>query len=418
MGVLLVDEERYSTMTATSPDATLPEMLPTHRLTPFDPPPELARYRAEGPIRPLLYPDDHVGWLVTTFDLGKEILGDLRFTSRMDLTHEPVRLPGMDDLTLQPAPPGFFANIDPPEHTKFRRLLSGAFSTRRMKEFAPRITQIVDAQLDVLEAAGSPADLVEHFALPVPSLVIADFLGIPSSDLSYFQHQAELFTGTDTTPEEAGQAFQNIWDYFLALVQKRKATPGPDLISKMVQSGELTDDEITGVAHMFVIAGHDTTANMLSLGTYALLSHPDQLQKLRDSDFALIDNTVEELLRYLTIVHFGKTRTALEDVEIAGEVITRGTSVTISVPAANRDPAKFDNPDVLDITREGAASHLTFGNGIHQCIGQQLSRVEQHIAFPALFRRFPDLRLAATAEQIPMRDNMFIYGAKKLPVAW
>jgi cytochrome P450 len=202
------------------------------------------------------------------------------------------------------------------------------------------------------------------------------------------------------------------------LVLRKRDTPNDDLLSGLISGGELTDEELTNIAVLLLAAGHETTANMLGIGTYTLLKNPGQLAALR-ADPALVESTVEELLRYLTIVHIGPPRTALEDVEVGGELVRAGESVALSLSAANRDPERFDHPDVLDIARPAAGhGHLSFGHGIHQCLGQQLARIEMRIAYTALFQRFPTLRVAIPDEDVRMRTNMAIYGVHSLPVAW
>jgi cytochrome P450 len=189
------------------------------------------------------------------------------------------------------------------------------------------------------------------------------------------------------------------------------------MLSGLITSGEdLTDEEISGMGVLLLVAGHETTANMLGLGTLTLLTNPDQLAALR-ADPSLIDNTVEELMRFLTILQLGTIRTALEDVELAGRVVKAGETLSLSLPAANRDPERFSDPDKFDITRS-ANGHLSFGHGVHQCLGQQLARIEMRIAYARLFEEFPDLRLAVPVEEVPLRTDMGIYGVHELPVEW
>jgi len=314
------------------------------------------------------------------------------------------------------APPGFFLRLDPPDHTRFRKLLTGQFTVRRMKMLEPRIEEIAGGFLDAMQAAGPPADLVEMFALPVPSMVICELLGVPYEDRDRFQRDSKTLLSLHTTADEARAAMRRTLDYMAELVRRKRAEPGDDLLSGLIETGELKDDELAGVAMLLLIAGHETTANMLGLGTYALLTHPDQLAAMRAGP-ATVDGAVEELLRHLTIVHIGPTRTALEDVELAGRTIKAGDSVTLDLRVANRDPSRFPDGDRLDLTR-GSAGHLAFGHGVHQCLGQQLARAEMRIAYPALLRRFPRLRLAVPADDVPMRADMAIYGVHRLPVTW
>jgi cytochrome P450 len=389
--------------------------LPVDRVDPFDPPAGLEQLRAHDPITRLAYPDGHLGWLVTSFALGREILADNRFSRRRELQHIPRRFPLFNEMR-EPAPPGMFIHMDPPRHTRYRRLLTGQFTVRRMKLLEPRIAEIAAERLDAMERHGPPVDLVTEFALPIPSLVICELLGVPYADHGKFQHDAHVMLALDSTPEEVLASLISLYEYLHDLVVAKRADPADDLLSGLATDGELTDEELTGIAMLLLLAGHETTANMLGLGTFALLRHPDQLAAVR-RDPALVDGAVEELLRYLSIVHIGPTRTALEDVEVGGRLVKSGETVAISIPAANRDPARFTHPGELDVTRP-PAGHLAFGYGVHQCLGQQLARAEMRISYPALFNRFPTLRLAVPAEDVPLRSDMAIYGVHRLPVAW
>ncbi|WP_424531244.1 cytochrome P450 [Sphaerisporangium viridialbum] len=398
-------------MTKAMPD---PVTLPMSRANPVDPPDDLRRWREEGPIRPMLYADGHVGWLATRYETVRAVLADPRFSTRIEFMHPPI-----GDRLRQAAlrkRPGFFLREDPPEHTRFRKLLTGQFTVRRMKQLEPRIEKITSDRLDAMEKAGSPADLVELFALPIPSLVICELLGVPYADHARFQRDSAKLLNLGSRPEQVREALDGLMEYLHDLVVSKRTEPDDALISGLVATGQLNDEEITGVAVLLLIAGHETTANMLALGTYTLLNNPDQLAALR-GDPSLAESAVEELLRFLTIVHIGPVRTALEDVELDGHTIKAGEAVTLSLSAANRDPERFDAPDKLDITRQ-ATGHVSFGHGIHQCLGQQLARIEMRIGYPALLRRFPDLRLAIPSEEVSMRSDMAIYGVHRLPVAW
>lgn len=393
------------------------DVLPTARNNPFDPPPELGRFRQDQPLRRLAYPDGHVGWLVTTDTLARTVLIDSRFSSRLELVRFPVRRPEPEGFAMgEPARSGFFLFMDPPDHTRFRRLLTRHFTMHRMRGLEPRIRRIVDDHLDAMEQAGPPADLVREFAVPIPSLAVCELLGVPYSDREQFQRHAAAPFDLDASDEQASASLKFMDLYFAELIARKQLQPADDLISALVTGGELGDDEIAGVGMLLLLGGHDTTMNMLALGTFALLQHPDQVDALRDGALS-IDTATEELLRYLTISQYGLQRTALQDIELDGHLIKAGETITISLPAANRDPARFDNPDVLDLSRE-SSGHLAFGHGFHQCIGQHLARIEMRVAFPALFRRFPKLRLAVPPEDVPLRADMVVYGVHQLPVTW
>jgi cytochrome P450 len=406
-------------MAKTMPTSVAPtppvDGLPVERSDPFDPPAVLAALREERPISRLRYPDSSLGWLVTSYPLARAILADPRFSRRRELQRAPRRI-AFEEEHPGPSEPGFFIGMDPPEHTRYRRQLTSHFTVRRMRDLEDRIARITADHLDAMERHGSPADLVAEFALPIPSLVICELLGVPYSDREKFQHDTRVLLHLESSFEEAMGALMSLREYLRRLVVRKRATPADDLISTLIAGGALNDDEIAGIAVLLLIAGHETTANMLGLGTFALLGHPDQLAALRD-DPSLVENAVEELLRYLTIVHIGPTRAALEDVEVGGELVRAGEVVTLSLPAANRDRERFDDPDELDL-RRSATGHLAFGHGIHQCLGQQLARIEMRTGFNALLSRFPNLRLAVEPEEVQLRTDMAIYGVHSLPVAW
>ncbi|WP_214318355.1 cytochrome P450 [Nonomuraea sediminis] len=383
--------------------------LPTERSAgcPFDPPAEL---RGFPPITRMSYPDGHEGWLVTGHALARAVLADRRFSSRYELMHYPLA----DIGEMPPAPVGDLTGMDAPEHTRYRKLLTGKFTVRRMNLLTERAEQITAEHLDAMERGGGPVDLVQVFAQPIPALMICELLGVPYADRESFHRHVKALSGADATQEEQFAAYTAIRDYVRELVEAKRAQPTDDLLSDLTTT-DLTDEELAGVGGFLLGAGLDTTANMLALGTFALLRHPDQLAMLR-ADPGLTEQAVEELLRYLTIAHTG-ARSALEDVELDGHLIRAGETVTVSIQAADRDPAKFPDPDRLDLRRQ-ATGHLGFGHGIHQCLGQQLARVEMRVAFPALLSRFPTLRLAVPAEEVPMRHGLDVYGVYRLPVTW
>lgn len=391
-----------------------PPTLPTDRHTgcPFDPPAELTAL-SDRPLRRMRYADGHLGWLVTGHAIARELLADPRISSRYELLHLPEPVPGHTGA-VPPAPVGDIIGLDAPEHTRYRRLLVGKFTVRRMRRLAERVEQLTAECLDAMEQAGPTADLVEAFAHPVPALMICELLGVPYADRDRFNgHVATIFDQA-AEAEAKGEAYTELLQYQGELVLAKRAEPTDDLLSDLTTS-DLTDEELAGIGGLLLAAGLDTTANMLGLGTFALLSNPDQLDALR-ADPALAEQAVEELLRYLSVAD-PILRSALEDIEVAGQVIKAGETVTISVQAANRDPHRFPDPDRLDIHRK-ATGHLAFGHGPHQCLGQQLARVEMMVAFPALLARFPGLRLAVPPEEVRMREHANIYGPAALPVTW
>jgi cytochrome P450 len=388
-----------------------PMTIPTERDNPFDPP-ELLRH--PQPVTRLSFPDGHLGWLVTRHSTARQVLSDPRFSARQELVHFPVPLP--ISQRAEPAQPGWLVRMDPPDHTRYRRLLVGQFTTRRLNLLAPHIENIAEAHLDAMQAQGPPADLVEAYALPIPSLVICELLGVPVADREQFQHHTAMLTRLNTSTDEVMAAIGAVGEFVLKLVQTKRATPGDDLLSGLVHAGDLTDEELTNIAVLLLITGHETTGHMIAHGVYALLSDPRQLALLRH-DPSLVDRTVEELMRYLSIVQTGISRAALEDVTVDGQDIKAGDTVTIWISTVNRDAEVFNDPDVMDITRT-ATGHMSFGHGIHQCLGQPLARLEMRIAYTALLRRFPDLRLAVNPADVAMRTDMAVYGVQHLPVTW
>ncbi|APU15479.1 MULTISPECIES: cytochrome P450 [Actinoalloteichus] len=390
-------------------------LLPTLRERPLDPPDELARLRERQPIARMTYPDGHLGWLVTSHAAARAILADRRFSSRQDLMR--ASLPHIVAQEPQtPADPGNFIRLDPPDHTRYRQLLAGQFTMRRMRSLQPRVEHIVEGLLDEMERQEAPTDLVRSFSLPIASMVICELLGAPYSELDEFQHHTAVLLTLTSTIDQIQEAAVSVNEFVRRLVLSKRREPTDDILGRLMAENDLSDEELTNIAFLLLAAGHETTANMLSLGTYTLLCHPEQLERLR-TDPALIDDAVEELLRYLTIFHIGPSRTALADVELDGHLIKAGDTVTLSLSAADRDPEKFADPDRFDVT-QAAGGHLAFGHGVHQCLGQQLARMQMRVGYTALIRRFPTLRLAVEPAEVPMRDDMTIYGLRRLPVTW
>ncbi|KOX20470.1 cytochrome P450 [Saccharothrix sp. NRRL B-16348] len=397
----------------------VPHGLPMERdAGPFDPPRRITELREGRPVSPMIFPDGHEGWLVTGYDEVRKLMADTRFSSRQDIgiVHVPYETPGMPAAT-EPSPqlPGLFISMDPPDHTRLRRMLTGAFTVKRMKQLEEHIADIVERQLDELAGLPQPVDLVTAFALPVPSLVICELLGVPYADRENFQVNSSKFLEKDVVLDEKMAAFGAMNAYLADLVTRKRAEPGEDLLSDLARHDDLTVEELTGIAFLLLLAGHETTANMLSLGTFALLEHPEQLAALH-ADPELLPGAVEELMRYLSVADIFY-RYATEDIELGGETIPEGSTVVVSLLAANHDPRRFENPDALDVHRN-ARGHLSFGHGIHQCLGQQLARIEMRAGFGGLLRRFPTLRLAVPADEVKLKTDMNIYGVHELPVTW
>ncbi|UUU26012.1 cytochrome P450 [Streptomyces sp. DSM 40750] len=395
--------------------------LPTLRPL-LDPSPEYAKWRAEEPIRRVTIWGDNSPWLVTRYEDARAVLADPRFSA--DATRD--GFPGFRPQS-PPRAPGQFFMMDPPDHTRLRRVLIPDFTFRRIEQLRPAIARICDELLDAMTATGTvpaaeaaaTADLVESYSLPLPSLVICELLGVPYEDHDFFQRQARSFSSLGSGPQEMLAARKALHTYLGELLARRSREPADDLISRLardrVATGEVSAPEAVGIASLLLVAGHETTANMFPLAVVALLRHPDQLAALR-ADPGLWPGAVEELLRHLTVAHSGLRRTATEDVEVAGVRILAGEGVIVAVQAANRDPAAFADPDALDV-RRSATGHLAFGHGLHQCIGQSLARAELQVGLPALFDRLPGLRLTAPPEDFALTMST-IHGVRSLPVSW
>ncbi|WP_439664391.1 cytochrome P450 [Lentzea sp. HUAS TT2] len=370
------------------------------------------------PLSPMTFPDGHVGWRAHDHATVRAVLADGRFSIRPDLMHNPFGPGSPGDAP--PSPPGAFTDHDPPDHTRYRSRLTGQFTVRRMRLLAERLEVITAEHLDELAAQGSPADLVEHFAVPVPGLMICELLGVPYERRTEFQQDAMLLTGASgAEADEAAamfEAFGRLQRFMLEMVAAKRAEPTDDVLSDLVNSEQgdspLTDDEMAAMGMALLGGGLDTTTNMLSLGSLELLREPARVEAMLADPGA----AVEELLRYISLTP-ATARTALEDAEIDGVVVRAGDTVFVELGSANRDPARYTDPDVLDLAR-GTAGHLAFGHGIHQCIGQHLARIELKIAFPALFTRFPRLRLAVAEDELPRRASLVIGGLERMPVVW
>jgi cytochrome P450 len=386
---------------------------------PFDPPPELRRRAAEMPLSRVRIWDGSTPWIVTGHAEQHALLADRRVSVDERMPGFPHWNEGMA-ATVAHRPRSVF-NSDTPEHTRYRRMMTSSFTARRVEAARPAMQRLTDELIDAMLDGPRPADLVAAVALPLPTRVISEILGVPYEDHDFLQRNATIGVGRDATPEQLRESAMATGGYLARLIKSRTEDPRDDVVSDLAQrvkAGELTLAEAAQMGTGLMIAGHETTANMIGLGTLALLEHPDQLAILRDStDPKTIADAVEELLRYLTIIHGGQRRIAKEDIEIGDVVIRAGEGIIIELASANRDPRAFPDPDRLDLSRS-ARQHHAFGYGIHQCIGQQLARVELQILFGTLFRRVPTLRLATTVDQIAFKHDRLAYGVYELPVDW
>jgi cytochrome P450 len=394
--------------------------LPLHmRRNAFDPIPELREIRETAGVRTATNSFGMTVYLVTRYEDVKAVLSDhVRFSNARPPGFVVPGAPAVSDEELASSRAGNLLGLDPPEHQRLRRMLTPEFTIRRMKRFEPRIVEIVDQHLDAMENAGPPVDLVESFALPIPSLVICELLGVPYDDRDDFQRRSARQLDLSIPIADRMDLQRQGRAYMQSLVERARRQPGDDILGMLVREHgtECTDDELIGVAGLLLLAGHETTSNMLGLGTLALLRHPEQLAAVRDDPDAAAP-AIEELLRWLSIVHSAIPRVTTTEVEVAGVPIPAGELVFVSLPSGNRDPGFIDSPELLDI-RRGAPGHLAFGHGVHHCLGAPLARMEMRIAFPALLRRFPTLALAEDFDDVQFRSFHFIYGLKSLAVTW
>jgi cytochrome P450 len=397
-------------------DALL-SMLPDSALVPLqrdglDPVAELGRRRAAEPVSRMKLPFGLRAWLVTGYEETRAVLAAGSSFSN-DFTH----LIGTVGITAEQNPGGL-GFTDPPDHTRLRKLLTPEFTGHRLRRLGPRIEAIVDGQLDEMAAAaaaGRPVDLVQSFALPIPSLTICELLGVPYSDRAEFQRLSttrfDLLGGVNGSLGAISESME----YLLQIVQKQRVEPGDGLLGRLVREhgDDISDHELAGLADGLLTGGLETTASMLALGTIVLLQHPESRDAIRDRDDA-VDPFVDELLRYLTVVQVAFPRFARERVRIGDRTIEEGDIVLCSLSGANRDGADGEL-ERFDPARPGRP-HLAFGHGLHRCIGAELARMELRAAYPALVRRFPGIRLGTDTSQLSFRKLSFVFGVDALPV--
>ncbi|MGW3041316.1 cytochrome P450 [Kitasatospora sp. NPDC001159] len=404
-------------MTSTPTTQAVPVPAPHSSGCPFGPPPAYTDAAATAPLTRADLPGGESCWLATGYPEVRTILSDRRFSSDARHPSFPLLVPGRRELLA--ANPSFL-RLDDPEHARLRRMVTGDFLVKRVAALRPGIQRIVDEALDAMTAGRTEADLVAEFALPVPSLVICLLLGVPYDDRDRFQGLSRTLLNNKSTLEQLTAAQDEILDYLNDLAARKRERPEDDILSRLVVRDDLTLDDVASTGVLLLVAGHETTANMISLSTALLLEQPEQIARLADP--AALPGAVEELLRLLTIVHTGLPRVALEDVELGGETIRAGEGVIAMLSTANRDEEVFGGADrrptdELDLDRD-ARRHMAFGFGVHQCLGQPLARAELQIALESLFRRLPGLRLAGTEGAREFRTDSFIYGMQSLSVTW
>lgn len=388
--------------------------FPMNRSCPYHPPEGYAELRTQGPFGKARLASGRVVWVVTDHAVARTLLTDPRLSSDRLRPDFPVMAPRVQAAKLIP-----LVGMDPPVHTQRRRMLIPAFTVRKVEQLRPEIERVVAERLDAMIELGPPVDLVPTFSLPIPSTVICLLLGVPYADHDFFETQTQRMVLGSSTAEDAAAASAALTDYVDNLIGEKQAKPGEGLLDELIEShlatGEITRRELAETIMFLLVAGHETTASMLTMSVVTLLEHPEQLARLR-ADWSLLPGAVEELLRFLSVADEIQ-RVVVEPIEIAGYRLEPGDGVYLPASAANRDPDAFPDPDALDITRR-ARHHVAFGYGIHQCLGQNLARAELEVSLRALFERLPTLALAEPLSSLPVKPGGSVQGVYRLPVTW
>jgi cytochrome P450 len=393
--------------------------FPMARECPLSPPLAYKQMREERPVAPVRLWNGNKAWLVTRFEDVRKILSDKRVSNNITHPGFPVLYAARAAVMQQHGKPPYFHFMDPPEHTEHRRMFTQDFSVIRVKELEEEIQSIVDELVDeMLAGPDRSADYVKAIALPIPTRVIAGVLGIPYADVVKLQGMMNATSGFNQDPEVAKSSYARLNDYVGELITQKEANPSTDTISRLISEqlhpGKIDRPGLIRVLLFLLIVGHETTTSMIALGTLMLLEHDEQREKVI-KDPSLMQNAVEELLRYLSIVHLTTCRVAIEDIEVGGETIKAGEGIVALISSANRDAAQFENPDVLDINRD-ARTHVAFGFGVHQCLGQTLARLELRITLNSILRRIPTLKLVQPIDELKFKA--YINGVQSMTVAW
>ncbi|HEX7825236.1 MAG TPA: cytochrome P450 [Mycobacterium sp.] len=384
---------------------------------PLDPPPQYADFQREPTLPTVELWDKKRVWLATRYDDVREVFRDKRFSA--DTSTEGFPSPTETAAATKKGQRSM-ARMDPPRHDEQRRMVSRYFTIKETETFRPYVEALVDDLLDEMDWGSSPTDLVAALAQPVPAHVTCRLLDLPHRDADFFLDRVNTWMDMSIPAAQAARAGTDILDYFRELIAAREASPGDDLVSRIVVervlTGELTREELAHMLHLFLVGGYDTTVNMISLGFLTFMRNPNQRQALQD-DPGLAIGATEELLRYLSVAHYTAFRLATEDIELGGRCIHAGEGIAAPLSAANRDPEMFPEPDTFDINRKEARRHLAFGSGVHQCLGQPIARLELQVVFAKLFTRFPRLTLAVPESELRFKDAL-IYGVEEVPVTW
>jgi cytochrome P450 len=391
-------------------------LFPMRRTCPFEPPAEYEILREEQPVAKVALPTGQTAWLVSRYEDVRTVLAEPRVSPNRALPGFPMtaRIPPETLRRLNMS----LLGMDPPQHTELRHKVINEFTLRRMRALRPRIQRHVDDHIDAMLEHGGPLDLVRALSLPVPSLTICELLGVPEGDQEFFQTRTALMVDREAHLADRVEANTEIMRYFDELVTAKAREPGDDLLGRVLRrhGDSLAHETLVGLARLVVIAGHETTANMISLSVVGLLDNPDQLAALLANP-KLAPRAVEELLRYFSVSDVVTTRVALDDFEVGGVRIRKGDGLIAPSAAANWDGSVFADPAVLDISRD-THRHVAFGYGIHQCLGQNLARVELEVVLGTLFRRIPGLRLTVGVNDLRFKHDAEAYGVFELPVTW
>lgn len=374
------------------------------------------RLRREEPLSRVRLPYGEPAWLATSYQDARTVLGDPRFSRAAAI--------GRDEPRSRPHPtgPGTIKSLDPPEHTRLRRLVAKAFTVRRVETLRPRAQEIADALADAMLAAGGPADLVEDFALPLPITVICELLGVPVADRDDFRVWSDAFLSTSKfSVDEVIAHRASLRRYMSGLIDQRRTVGHDDLLGALVTARDdedrLSEDELLSLAEAILIAGHETTASQIANFVHVLLAHPRQLAALR-GDPGLVPQAVEELMRLVPLgSSSAQPRYALEDVELSGVLVRAGEPVVVAVHSANRDESVYTASGDFDLERR-EASHLGFGHGPHHCLGASLARMELQVALRTLLTRLPGLRLAGTEQDVVWKTGLSTRGPERMLITW
>jgi cytochrome P450 len=390
---------------------------PMTRNAPFNPPDDYAGLREHEPFARVRLWDGTHPYLLTKYADIRAVLSNPRFSCEPNREGFPHVFEGR--MVADKADRSFL-RLDNPEHDRLRRMVTREFTVKKVEQLKPLIQETVDRLITAYTGLPQGADLVEHFSGPLPTEIITFLLGIPYQDHEFFHEATRIQFGTKSTPAQVRKSLDDLFAYLDALISRKEADPQDDIVSRLVaeqlKPGHIDRLTLINIVRLLLSAGHQTTQNMTALGVLTMLQHPDQLALIKSKP-ELVPAAVEELLRFSSILHVGARRVALEDIDVNGKLVRAGEGVICSIPAANRDPELFPDPDKFDVERD-AAGHVAFGFGIHQCLGQVLARVELQIVYATLFTRLPNLRLAVPFEKLRFRHDMFVYGVHELPLAW